>query len=96
MSSPELWWATMPPMASGSIAGSEARSSIVRRTSKLSWLVTDERSTLMSWRVAALALGILIAGAGAPAVVDAVGGGRGGYLAMSAFVAVLRCPLEPA
>ena len=54
--------------------------------------ITDdpgERSTLMSWRVAALALGILLAGAGAPAVVDAVGGGRGGYLAMAAFVAVL-------
>jgi Na+/melibiose symporter-like transporter len=43
----------------------------------------------MSWRVAALALGILVAGAGAPAVVDAAGGGRAGYLAMAAFVAVL-------
>jgi glycoside/pentoside/hexuronide:cation symporter, GPH family len=54
--------------------------------------ITDdpaERATLMSWRVAALALGILLAGAGAPAVVDAAGGGRGGYLAMAAFVAVL-------
>jgi Na+/melibiose symporter-like transporter len=49
----------------------------------------DERATLMSWRVAALALGILLAGAGAPAVVDAAGGGRGGYLAMAVFVAVL-------
>jgi Na+/melibiose symporter-like transporter len=49
----------------------------------------DERSALMSWRVAALALGILLAGAGAPTVVDAAGGGRGGYLAMAAFVAVL-------
>ncbi|MGY2084588.1 MFS transporter [Blastococcus sp. SYSU DS0539] len=49
----------------------------------------DERSTLMSWRVAALALGILLAGAGAPAVVDLAGGGRGGYLAMAVFVAVL-------
>ena len=49
----------------------------------------DERSLLMSWRVAALAFGILLAGAGAPAVVDAAGGGRPGYLAMSAFVAVL-------
>ena len=44
---------------------------------------------LMSWRVAALALGILLAGAGAPAVVDAFGGGRGGYLAMAVFVALL-------
>ena len=54
--------------------------------------ITDdpgERSTLMSWRVAALALGILLAGAGAPAVVDAFGGGRGGYLAMAVFVALL-------
>ena len=54
--------------------------------------ITDdpgERATLMSWRVAALALGILVAGAGAPAVVDAVGGGRGGYLAMAGFVAAL-------
>jgi Na+/melibiose symporter-like transporter len=54
--------------------------------------ITDdpaERATLMSWRVAALALGILLAGAGAPAVVDAFGGGRGGYLAMAVFVAVL-------
>jgi Na+/melibiose symporter-like transporter len=49
----------------------------------------DERSALMSWRVGVLALGILVSGAGAPAVVDAAGGGRGGYLAMSAFVAVL-------
>ncbi len=54
--------------------------------------ITDdpgERATLMSWRVAALALGILLAGAGAPAVVDAFGGGRGGYLAMAVFVAFL-------
>lgn len=54
--------------------------------------ITDdpgERATLMSWRVAALAVGILLAGAGAPAVVDAFGGGRGGYLAMAVFVALL-------
>jgi Na+/melibiose symporter-like transporter len=54
--------------------------------------ITDdpgERATLMSWRVAALALGILLAGAGAPAVVDAFGGGRGGYVAMAVFVALL-------
>lgn len=49
----------------------------------------DERATLMSWRVAALAVGILLAGAGAPAVVDAFGGGRGGYLAMAVFVALM-------
>nr|WP_204331548.1 MFS transporter [Geodermatophilus sabuli] len=54
--------------------------------------ITDdpgERATLMSWRVAVLALGILVAGAGAPAVVDAFGGGRGGHLAMAVFVALL-------
>jgi GPH family glycoside/pentoside/hexuronide:cation symporter len=54
--------------------------------------ITDdpgERATLMSWRVAALALGILLAGAGAPAVVDAFGGGRAGYLAMAVFVSLL-------
>ncbi len=54
--------------------------------------ITDdpgERATLMSWRVAALAVGILLAGAGAPAVVDAFGGGRGGHLAMAVFVALL-------
>jgi len=54
--------------------------------------ITDdpgERATLMSWRVAALALGILLAGAGAPAVVDAFGGGRGGHLSMAVFVALL-------
>jgi Na+/melibiose symporter-like transporter len=39
--------------------------------------------------VAALALGILLAGAGAPAVVDAFGGGRGGYVVMAVFVALL-------
>lgn len=49
----------------------------------------DERATLMSWRVAFLAIGILVAGAGAPAVVDLAGEDRGGYLAMSVFVAVL-------
>jgi Na+/melibiose symporter-like transporter len=54
--------------------------------------ITDdpqERATLMSWRVAALAVGILLAGAGAPAVVDAAGGGRAGYVAMAVFVALL-------
>jgi glycoside/pentoside/hexuronide:cation symporter, GPH family len=54
--------------------------------------ITDdpgERATLMSWRVAVLALGILLAGAGAPAVVEVAGGGRAGYLAMAGFVALL-------
>jgi len=49
----------------------------------------DERATLMSWRVAFLAIGILVAGAGAPAIVDLAGEDRDGYLAMSVFVAVL-------
>jgi Na+/melibiose symporter-like transporter len=54
--------------------------------------ITDdpgERATLMSWRVAALALGILLAGAGAPAVVDAFADERAGHLAMAVFVALL-------
>src|SRR4051812_39559820 len=54
--------------------------------------ITDdpgERATLMSWRVAALALGILLAGAGAPAVVDAFADERTGHLAMAVFVAAL-------
>ncbi|HEY0639481.1 MAG TPA: MFS transporter [Pseudonocardiaceae bacterium] len=49
----------------------------------------DERATLMSWRVAFLAVGILVAGAGAPAVVDLAGGGRTGHLWMGVFVAGL-------
>jgi glycoside/pentoside/hexuronide:cation symporter, GPH family len=49
----------------------------------------NERSTLMSYRVAVLALGILLAGAVAPAIVQAGGGGRSGYRAMSLFVAGL-------
>ncbi|KQS73318.1 MFS transporter [Modestobacter sp. Leaf380] len=48
-----------------------------------------ERSTLVSWRVAALAVGVLLAGAGAPEVRDLAGGGRAGHLAMAGFVAVL-------
>src|SRR5579872_6888189 len=43
----------------------------------------DERSTLMSYRVALLAVGILLAGAVAPAIVQAAGGGRDGYRLMS-------------
>jgi glycoside/pentoside/hexuronide:cation symporter, GPH family len=54
--------------------------------------ITDdyqERSTLMSYRVALLALGILLAGGVAPAIVQAAGGGRSGYQLMSLFVASL-------
>jgi GPH family glycoside/pentoside/hexuronide:cation symporter len=48
----------------------------------------DERTTVMSWRVAVLSIAILLAGAGAPLVRDAVGG-RAGYLAMGVAVATL-------
>jgi glycoside/pentoside/hexuronide:cation symporter, GPH family len=53
--------------------------------------ITDsyvERTRLMSWRVALLALTILVSGASAPAIRDALGG-RDGYRAMGVFVAVL-------
>jgi GPH family glycoside/pentoside/hexuronide:cation symporter len=48
----------------------------------------DERTRLMSWRVALLALTILVSGASAPAIRDAVGG-REGYRAMGLFVGLL-------
>src|SRR6187399_383117 len=41
----------------------------------------DERTRLMSWRVAILALAIMISGASAPAIRDALGG-RAGYRVM--------------
>ena len=47
-----------------------------------------ERTRLMTWRVALLALTILLTGATAPAVRDAVGG-RDGYRAMGLIVAVV-------
>ena len=53
--------------------------------------ITDsysERTRLMTWRVALLALAILVSGASAPAIRDALGG-RDGYRAMGVFVAVL-------
>jgi len=53
--------------------------------------ITDsyaERTRLMSWRVALLALAILLSGASAPAIRDALGG-REGYRAMGLTVAVL-------
>ncbi|OLT22132.1 MFS transporter [Ornithinimicrobium sp. CNJ-824] len=48
----------------------------------------DERTRLMGWRIAVLALAILLVGAGGPAVRDAVGGGAAGYLLMGLVVAV--------
>ena len=48
----------------------------------------EERTTLMTWRVALLALTILLTGASAPAVRDAVGG-HAGYRLMGLLVAVV-------
>lgn len=48
-----------------------------------------ERTRLMAWRIAVLALAILLVGAGGPAVRDAAGGDAGGYLAMGVVIAVL-------
>lgn len=50
-----------------------------------------ERTRLMTWRVAVLALAILVSGATAPLVVDAVGGedSPSGYRAMGLYVAVI-------
>ena len=42
-----------------------------------------ERTRMMAWRVGVLALAILVFGAGAPGVRDALGGGRTGYLVMA-------------
>jgi len=48
----------------------------------------DERTRLMTWRVAILAFAIMLSGASAPAIRDALGG-RAGYRAMGLVVAVL-------
>jgi Na+/melibiose symporter-like transporter len=47
----------------------------------------EERTTMMSWRVAFLAFGILLFGVGAPALRDAASGGASGYLLMAVGVA---------
>ena len=49
----------------------------------------EERTTMMSWRVAFLAFGILLFGVGAPALPDAANGGSAGYLAMAVGVALV-------
>ncbi|MCF8588361.1 MFS transporter [Gordonia liuliyuniae] len=49
----------------------------------------DERTRLISVRIAVLALTILIVGAGAPAIRDALGGGAVGYLVMAVAAATL-------
>jgi len=58
--------------------------------------VNGERTRMMTWRVAALALTILVSGAVAPLVVDLFGGSEGtfagsirGHRAMGIFVAIL-------
>src|SRR4051812_6030988 len=48
----------------------------------------DERTRLMTWRVAILAFTIMLAGATAPAIRDAVGG-RDGYRVMGLVMAVI-------
>jgi glycoside/pentoside/hexuronide:cation symporter, GPH family len=48
-----------------------------------------ERTRLMTWRVAVLAVAILLSGAGAPVIVAAAGDGIGGYRLMGVFVAGL-------
>ncbi|UFN43708.1 MFS transporter [Nocardioides okcheonensis] len=49
----------------------------------------DERTRLMTWRVAILAFTIMLAGATAPVIRDAVGGGRDGYRVMGVVMSVL-------
>ena len=48
----------------------------------------DERTRLMTWRVAILAFTIMLAGASAPAIRDAIGG-RDGYRVMGVAMAVI-------
>ena len=48
-----------------------------------------ERTRVMAWRIAVLALAILLVGAGGPALRDAAGGGHAGYLWMAVGIAVL-------
>ena len=50
--------------------------------------VYDERTRLMTWRVAILAFTIMLAGATAPVIRDAVGG-RAGYRVMGVAMALL-------
>ncbi len=47
----------------------------------------QERTTVVSFRIVALTIGILAAGALAPVIVDAAGGGRAGYLVMAVIIA---------
>ncbi|WP_018653114.1 MFS transporter [Actinomadura flavalba] len=49
----------------------------------------DQRGRAMAWRIVALTIGILLAGGLAPVLVDAAGGGRGGYLLMGAVIGLV-------
>lgn len=49
----------------------------------------DERTTIMSFRIAFLTIGILVGGALAPELVSAGGGGREGYILMGIVVGVI-------
>ncbi len=49
----------------------------------------NERTTIMSFRIAFLTLGILVGGALAPEIVSAGGGGREGYALMGVIVGVI-------
>jgi glycoside/pentoside/hexuronide:cation symporter, GPH family len=48
-----------------------------------------ERTTVMSWRIAFLTLGILVGGAAAPELVSAGGGGREGYILMGIVIGAI-------
>jgi len=48
----------------------------------------QERTTIVSFRIVALTVGILAAGALAPVLVDSAGGGRAGYLWMAVAIAL--------
>lgn len=51
-----------------------------------------ERNHIMAWRLVFTAIGVLVAGALAPAVVSAYGGGQAGYEMMAIVLAVI-CPI---
>ena len=52
----------------------------------------QQRSVLMAWRLAFTAVGVLIASAVAPAIVQSRGGGQAAYEAMASVLAVI-CPI---
>ena len=51
----------------------------------------DERTTIVAWRIAALAVGILVSGAGAPLIIDFGGGGRDGFALMGIVIGAVAC-----